>query len=157
MPGLTSTQAQAKLREVGRNEIQEQKASFFIKLGRWLVSPISLMLIAASVLSWLAGHVFDAIFILALLLLNVTVTFWQEWKADKAVATLRAQLLTKTRTLRDGTWQELSSMELVPGDLIRLALGDIVPADVALTESHNISVNQAAITGESLPQNKLAG
>ncbi|MCL5797740.1 MAG: plasma-membrane proton-efflux P-type ATPase [Patescibacteria group bacterium] len=152
--GLSSKEALEKLKTLGLNEIPEVKEKFITKLAKRFVSPISLMLLAASILS-LGGHkVFDFYFILFLLLLNVFIALWQESKADNAIAKLNQHLATKVMTLRDGTWQKIDSREIVPGDIIKLTTGNIIPGDGKVLDARSVTVNEAALTGESLPKDK---
>ena len=115
------------------------------------------MIEIAAILSAVVGHWDDLSIILILLLFNALVGFWQEYKAANALEALKKQLAVKSRALRDGKWQELAADQLVPGDIIRLRLGDIIPADVKLFGEGFLSVNQSALTGESLPVSKNAG
>lgn len=155
--GLTSKQAGQLLQRFGPNEIKEKRPGALLKFLKWLVSPIALMLLTAAFLSLVAKNVFDFWFILALMLLNFFVSYWQEHKADRAVASLQEKLAVKVKTLRDGNWAWLDSRQLVPDDIVNLGIGDIVPADVQILEASNLTVNQAALTGESLPKEKAEG
>ncbi len=111
----------------------------------------------AAILSAVVRHWDDLIIITVLLIFNALVGFWQEYKAANALEALKKNLALKARALRDGKWQEILAPQLVPGDVIRLRLGDIIPADVKLFEGDFLSVDQSALTGESLPVNKKAG
>jgi len=102
----------------------------------------------------IVGHWSDFIVILVLLLFNAGIGFWQEMKANSALDALKAQLALKARVLRDGKWNEIKAEEIVPGDLVKIRIGDIIPADMKLLEGDYVSVDQAALTGESLPVNK---
>lgn len=110
------------------------------------------MIEAAVVLSAIARHWPDFFIILLLLLANGVVGFWEESQAGNAIAALKAQLAIKTRVKRDGKWINPPARELVPGDVIRLRLGDIVPADARLLAGDPVEVDQSALTGESLPR-----
>lgn len=155
--GLTSIDAQKILADYGRNEIEQKQISLLTKILKWTLSPISLMLLGAAVLSLISGKVFDFYFILILLFLNAGISLWQEAKADDAIKKLEEHLATAVKAERDGLWQTIDSRLLVPGDLIELNLGNIVPADGKVLEAKNASVNEAALTGESLPKEKAAG
>ncbi len=155
--GLTSSEARDRLMQYGPNTIEEKKTLFIVKLFRWIVSPISLMLIAAAILSYVAGKYFDVWFIVGLMMLNLGVTFWQEHKADAAIEKLKEHLTTQVRVLRDGVWTAMPSSNIVPGDVIKLFGGNIVSADVQLQDIVHLSINDAAVTGESLPQEKKVG
>ena len=115
------------------------------------------MIEAAVILSAVAQHWPDFGIILLLLLANAVVGFWEEHQAGNAIAALKATLAIKARVKRDGKWVNPAARELVPGDAIRLRLGDIVPADARLLEGDEISVDQSALTGESLPATRKSG
>ena len=121
------------------------------------MSPISLMLFAAAFLSLLSDEVFDFYFILFLLFFNFIITFLQERKADNAIEKLKEKLDFPVEVLRDGKWVFVNSYFIVPDDIIKLASGDIVPADVEILEANELLINQAALTGESLSQKKHKG
>src|ERR1051325_7620659 len=112
------------------------------------------MIEAAAVLSAVVGHWADFIIITVLLLANAGVGFWEEFQAGNAIAALKATLALQARVQRDGVWQALPARELVPGDLIRLRMGDVIPADATLEVGDPIEVDQSALTGESLPVEK---
>jgi H+-transporting ATPase len=115
------------------------------------------MIEVAAVLSAVLGHWDDLAIILLMLFINAGVGFWQEFKADNAIALLKQRLALKARVERDGEWRDIEARLLVPGDLIAIKLGNIVPADVKLAEGAYLSVDQSALTGESLPVDKKAG
>lgn len=99
----------------------------------------------------------DFVGIVLLLFINSAIGFYEERNAGNAVKALMDSLAPKARVRRDGTWREIESAELVPGDIIAFKYGDVVPADCRLTDAVNVSIDQAALTGESLPQSKKAG
>ncbi len=115
------------------------------------------MIEVAAVLSLLVRHWIDFAIILVLLLYNAGIGFWQERKAANALSALKKGLAPKAHVKRDGTWSTIDAVDLVPGDIVRLRLGEIVPADVTLVEGDYISIDQAALTGESLPVTKKVG
>ncbi|MCL5258057.1 MAG: plasma-membrane proton-efflux P-type ATPase [Patescibacteria group bacterium] len=154
--GLSQSQAEAKLKEYGLNEIPSEKKNFFEKIFKWLISPISLMLLTAALISLVIGKIFNFFFILGLMVLNFSISFWQENKADRAIEKLNKQLNNQVKVYRDQKWQWLDSRFLAPEDLIELTIGDIVPADAKIVEAKNLSLNEAAVTGESLPKDKTA-
>ena len=123
----------------------------FLKLLTYFWGPIPWMIEAAAVLSALVRHWPDFFIILVLLVANAVVGFWEEFQAGNAIAALKAKLALQARVKRDGQWTTVPARELVPGDLIRLRLGDIVPADASLLEGDPVEVDQSALTGESLP------
>jgi H+-transporting ATPase len=155
--GLTSAEADRRLAQYGRNSLEQKKVNPFLKFLGYFWGPIPWMIEIAAVLSALVKHWVDLIIILVLLVFNAIVGFWQEYQAANAVEALKKQLALKARVKRDGKWMETNADTLVPGDILRLRLGDIVPADVKLTEGDYLSVDQSALTGESLPVDKKAG
>ena len=157
LTGLTAEEAARRLREQGPNEIEEKRENVIIKILRSFVSPITFMLLAASGLSLAAGRVFDFYFILALLALNVVVSLWHEWKTDNALEELRKKLSVSVTVLRDGTWREINSKLLVRGDVVECTVGNMVPADITIADAKNLQLNEAVLTGESLPKEKNTG
>ncbi len=155
--GLSSLEAQARLEKYGLNDVQERKIGLVKKFLAPLYSPISLMLLGAAVLSYFNGRVFDFYFIIALYFVNYSVQRWQEFKADKAIKELQSKLSFDVWTWRDDKWDYVNAKQLVPGDRIRLGLGSIIPADGTVLSAKNLSVNEAVLTGESLPKDKIAG
>jgi H+-transporting ATPase len=155
--GLTGAEAKQRLEKYGPNALQEKKQSALLKFLGYFWGPIPWMIEVAAVLSAVVRHWVDLIIISVLLLFNAVVGFWQEHQAANAVQALRKQLALKARVKRDGKWAEIDARDLVPGDIVRLRLGDIIPADVQLAEGDYLSVDQSALTGESLPVDKKAG
>ncbi len=155
--GLSKAEAAARLTEFGPNALVEKKVRPWVKFLGYFWGPIPWMIEVAAVLSAIVRHWPDFFIILALLLFNAGVGFWQEFKAANALAALKNQLALRARVLRDGQWSEIDAAELVPGDVVRLRLGDIIPADAKLIEGDYISVDQSALTGESLPVDKKTG
>lgn len=155
--GLSAAEAASRLQAVGPNELTVEKTSKGKMLFGYFWGPIPWMIEIAAVLSVINRDWMDFAIILALLIINAGIGFWQEYKASDALDALKAQLALKARVLRDGQWREVPARELVPGDVIRIRLGDVVPADTKLTEGEYLSIDQAALTGESLPVNKKPG
>jgi H+-transporting ATPase len=155
--GLTQIEAEKRLAQYGPNEIEEKKANPFLKFLTYFWGPIPWMIEAAVILSAIARHWPDFGIILLLLLANAVVGFWEERQAGDAVDALKAKLAVKARVKRDGKWINPPARELVPGDAIRLRLGDIVPADARLLAGDPVEVDQSALTGESLPATRNAG
>jgi H+-transporting ATPase len=149
--GLAQTEAQKRLTQYGPNEIAEKKTNPLLKFLTYFWGPIPWMIEVAVILSALVRHWPDFFIILVLLLSNAAVGFWEEYQAGNAIAALKAKLAVRTRVRRDGKWTALAARELVPGDVIRVRLGDIVPADARLLEGDPLEVDQSALTGESLP------
>jgi H+-transporting ATPase len=155
--GLAQADAAKLLVQIGPNEITEQKTNELLKFLSYFWGPIPWMIEAAVVLSAVARHWPDFGIILLLLVANAVVGFWEEHQAGNAIAALRAKLAIKARVERDGNWISLAARELVPGDVIRMRLGDIVPADARLLDGDSIEVDQSALTGESLPATRKSG
>ena len=155
--GLTEAEAKKRLMQFGPNEIAEKKTNEILKFLSYFWGPIPWMIEAAVILSAAAQHWPDFGIILLLLLANAVVGFWEEHQAGNAIAALKATLAIKARVKRDGKWVNPAARELVPGDSIRLRLGDIVPADARLLDGDEISVDQSALTGESLPATRKSG
>jgi H+-transporting ATPase len=152
--GLSSSEAEKRLQQYGPNEIQEKKANPLLKFLRYFWGPIPFMIEAAVVMSAIIQRWPDFAIILTLLMVNAIVGFWQEHKAGNAIELLKQRLAIKARVLRDGKWQEMSAGKLVPGDIARLRMGDIIPADVKLIDGDYLLTDESALTGESLPVEK---
>ncbi len=157
LQGLGSKEAAGLLVQYGPNELVERRVSPLRRLLGYFWGPIPWMIEVAALLSALVQHWADFWIIFTLLIFNAGVGFWQEYSAGNAVAALKKQLALKARVVRDGRWQVIDARRLVPGDVIRLRLGDVVPADVELIEGDYLSVDQSALTGESLPVSKRVG
>jgi len=155
--GLTQAEAQKRLTQYGPNEIEEKKTNPILKFLSYFWGPIPWMIEAAVILSGVLRHWPDFGIILLLLLANAVVGFWEERQAGNAIAALKATLAIKARVKRDGKWVTPPARELVPGDVIRLRLGDIVPADARLLAGDSVEVDQSALTGESLPATRKPG
>jgi len=155
--GLSQLEAEERLKLYGPNEIVEKKTNQFFKFLTYFWGPIPWMIEAAVILSAVARHWPDFGIILLLLMANAIVGFWEEHQAGNAVAALMAKLAINAQVKRDEKWITLASRELVPGDVIRVRLGDIVPADSRLLEGDSIEVDQSALTGESLPITRKTG
>jgi H+-transporting ATPase len=155
--GLRQVEAQKRLIQYGPNEIEEKKTNLFLKFLTYFWGPIPWMIEVAVVLSGVVRHWPDFFIILVLLFSNAVVGFWEEYQAGNAIAALKAKLAIKSRVKRDGKWITPAARKLVPGDVIRMRLGDIVPADARLLEGDPIEVDQSALTGESLPATRKPG
>ena len=149
--GLSQAEAQKRLAQYGPNEIKEEKTNAFLKFLTYFWGPIPWMIEAAVILSGIVRHWLDFFIILLLLCSNAVVGFWEEHQAGNAIAALKAKLAINAKVKRDGKWVTPKASELVPGDVIRLRLGDIVPADARLLAGDPVEVDQSALTGESLP------
>jgi H+-transporting ATPase len=155
--GLTQAEAQKRLAQYGPNALEEKQANAFLKFLGYFWGPIPWMIEAAVILSAVARHWPDFFIILTLLVANALVGFWEEHQAGNAIAALKAKLAIKARVKRDGNWVNPAARDLVPGDVIRVRLGDIVPADARLLDGDPIEVDQSALTGESLPAERKSG
>jgi H+-transporting ATPase len=155
--GLSRSEAEQRLQRFGRNALQEHRVSPVLKFLSYFWGPIPWMIEAAAVLSALVRHWEDFAIIAVMLMLNAVVGFWEEFKADNAIALLKQKLALQARVLRDGQWADMEAAALVPGDVVAVKLGNIVPADLHLASGDFLSVDQSALTGESLPVDKKAG
>jgi H+-transporting ATPase len=149
--GLSQAEAQKRLAQYGPNKIEEKKTNPILKFLTYFWGPIPWMIEAAVILSGVVRHWLDFFVILLLLCSNAVVGFWEEHQAGNAIEALKAKLAVKAKVKRDGKWIDPNASDVVPGDVIRLRLGDIVPADARLLEGDSIEVDQSALTGESLP------
>jgi H+-transporting ATPase len=155
--GLTQAEAAKRLAQYGPNEIVEKKTNPILKFLTYFWGPIPWMIEAAVILSGVVRHWPDFFIILVLLVSNAVVGFWEERAAGNAIEALKAKLAIKARVKRDGKWINPPARELVPGDVIRMRLGDIVPADARLLDGDPVAVDQSALTGESLPAERKPG
>jgi H+-transporting ATPase len=155
--GLSSAEAAERLATYGPNELTEKKVNPFLKFLSYFWGPIAWMIEAAAILSALVHHWEDLIIIVVLLVGNAMVGFWEEYQAGNAIAALKAQLALQARVRRDGAWKLIAARDLVPGDVVRLRLGDIIPADAKLIDGGPVEIDQSALTGESLPVERTKG
>ncbi len=155
--GLTEAEATRRLAQYGGNALAEHHVSALERLARFFWGPIPWMIEIAAVLSAVLGHWGDLAIILAMLFINAGVGFWQEYKADNAIALLKQRLALKARVKRDGAWKDVEARLLVPGDVVLVKLGNVVPADMKLIDGDYLSVDQSALTGKSLPVDKKVG
>ncbi len=152
--GLNSEKVKELQKKFGFNEIKEKEKTFLGKLFKKIFSPIPLMIETALLLSAVVSHWSDFWIILILLLVNLSVDFFQERKAKKALDVLKENLAPTAIVLRNGKFSEIDARELVPGDIVKLSIGDIAPADGKILELKDTLFNQSTITGESLPVEK---
>jgi len=155
--GLSQAEATKRLTQYGPNAIAEKESNEFLKFLSYFWGPIPWMIEAAVILSAAVRHWLDFGVILLLLCSNAVVGFWEEHQAGNAIAALKSKLAVKARVLRDGKWSDPNASDLVPGDIIRMQLGDIVPADARLLAGDPIEVDESALTGESLPAERKPG
>ncbi|KXS21078.1 plasma-membrane proton-e [Gonapodya prolifera JEL478] len=165
LQGLTSDEAAKRLTDFGLNEIPEKKTNPFLKFGMYFWGPLPWLIELACVVSGVVGDWTDFGIILALLFVNAVIGYYEEAKAENALDALKNTLALKSRVWRDGRLGEIESNHLVPGDIVALRLGDIVPADVRLLglsttgepTTSPLHIDQSALTGESLPVTKDKG
>jgi H+-transporting ATPase len=155
--GLTSAEAESRLQKYGANAIEEKKVSPWKMFLSYFWGPMPWMIEAAAVMSLLVRDWVDLLIILVLLLFNAFLGFSHEREAASALDALKSALSEEAQVLRDGKWQSVLAKILVPGDIVRIRLGDVVPADLKLVEGDYIDADQSALTGESLPVAKKAG
>ncbi|XLR42122.1 hypothetical protein S83_026782 [Arachis hypogaea] len=159
--GLSQDEGASRLQVFGPNKLEEKKESKFLKFLGFMWNPLSWVMEAAAIMAIALANGGgrppdwqDFVGIIALLFINSTISFIEENNAGNAAAALMAGLAPKTKVLRDGKWTEQDAAILVPGDIISIKLGDIIPADARLLEGDALSVDQSALTGESLPVTK---
>lgn len=156
--GLTTAEAQQLLLEYGPNVIDEEQGvrTWQLLLGQfsnWLV----VMLLIAAVISFLLGEVVETVVVVLLVILSALLGFFQEYQAEKSMRELRKLVAFKSRVLRDGEWLTISSKKIVPGDVVKLRIGDIIPADLEVIDEDGMSANESVLTGESAPVEKRVG
>jgi len=155
--GLTTQEAKERLVTVGPNEqTPARRAAGLIQMLLLFTNPLVIMLLIVSIVSVFVGEIVNASIIALMVVVSIVINFVQTWHSQRAAERLRGQVAPTATMLRDGQWRELPWREVVPGDVIRLAAGDLVPADARLLHTTDLHVNQAALTGESLPVEKEA-
>ena len=155
--GLSSQEVQSRLATYGPNELAEkQKRTGFVEILYHLRNPLVLILLIAALISGFVGDVTDAVIIFFIVLLSIVLDVYQETKAQNAAEALKERVTTKATVLRDGVKQEVKLSEIVPGDIVYLIAGDLVPADCRLISTKDLNLNQSALTGEAFPVEKNA-
>lgn len=155
--GLTGEEARKRLDKYGPNDTTGTKReSGLVQFLRLFLNPLILILLLASLISAILGDPVDASIIFIIVMSSNILNFVQTYRSQKAVDKLRASVAPTATALRDGKWIEIQSRDLVPGDMIRLTAGDMVPADARLVQTTDLQVQQAALTGESQPVEKTA-
>ena len=157
LDGLSKHDVDIRLAKYGYNELAEKKENPVLKFLSYFWGPIPIMIIVAAILSAVLRHWPDLGIILALLVVNAVVGFREEYQAGNAIAALKQKLAVQSNVKRDGKWATIPARELVPGDIIRLRIGSIIPADARLLEGDPVQVDQSALTGESLPVEHKSG
>jgi Mg2+-importing ATPase len=155
--GLSGVEAAKRLKEDGPNEpAPVRRLSALRQLLQLVANPLVVILLVAGTLAGALGQRVDAVIIVTMVVLGVTINFWQSYRSAQAVEQLRSSVVPSATVLRDGAWIETPLRDVVRGDLFRLSAGDMVPADARLMESRDLSVQQSMLTGESLPADKDA-
>jgi H+-transporting ATPase len=155
--GLSAAQVRERLARFGANEIEEREEPLWHRVFRRFWGPIPWMIEAAAILSAVVQKWDDFAIITVMLLVNAGLDFMQEHRALNALKALKARLANEVVALRDGAFATIAARELVPGDIVKLRIGNVIPADVQLLEGEYLSIDQSALTGESLPVAKKAG
>jgi H+-transporting ATPase len=155
--GLASASAAERLKLVGPNALDEHETPAILKFLSYFWGPIPWMIEVALVLSLIVGDYSDVAIIALLLLVNAGIGFWEEFKAGSAIKALKAKLALTSKAKRDGAWAEVPAADLVPGEVIHVKFGDVVPADAKIISCVNVAADQSSLTGESLPVAKDAG
>jgi Ca2+-transporting ATPase len=154
--GLSAAEATERLRKIGANELQEGKKKSIVKMLLSQFKDIMiLILLIAAVISGFLGDFTDTVVIVLIVFLNAILGFYQEYRADKAMQALKKMSVTQAKVLRNKQLMTLPATKLVPGDVILLETGNAVPADVRLMESIHLKTEEAALTGESQPIDKI--
>ena len=157
LTGLSTTEAKKRLEQYGLNALVEKKKSLWEKFGKFFWGPMPWMIESAALMSIIVNDWLDFYIIMALLLFNAGLGFWHEHQAENALDALKSALAQEAQAMRDSSWQTVQASSLVPGDLVRVRLGNIVPADMKLIDGEYLDVDQSALTGESLPVSKKQG
>jgi Mg2+-importing ATPase len=155
--GLSTTEARLRLTKIGPNEpVSSRRTSGLVQILFLFINPLAIILLVASAISAAVGEVLNAIIIALMVLLSAALNFVQTYRSQRAVERIRREVAPTASVLRDGNWTDIPRRELVPGDVIKLTAGDLVPADAWLFAVRDLHVQQAALTGESLPVSKEA-
>ncbi|CAN1259099.1 ATPase 7, plasma membrane-type [Linum perenne] len=162
--GLTLDEVEKRLQLFGHNKLEEKRENKILKFLSFMWNPLSWVMEAAAIMAIALAHgdnkptdYHDFVGIILLLIINSSISFVEENNAGNAAAALMARLAPKAKILRDGKWKEEDAGELVPGDIISIKLGDIIPADARLLEGDPLKIDQSALTGESLPVTRAPG
>jgi len=156
--GLSAEEAEARLEQYGPNEVaREKRTSFLMRLWDNAKNPLVILLMVLGLVSYLTGDIRATAMIAVMVLLGIVLRFVQEARADRAAEKLKAMVSTTATVMRAGDRREVALKELVPGDIVLLSAGDMVPADIRVLTAKDLFVNQATLTGESMPVEKSAG
>lgn len=155
--GLSTAEARLRLSRIGPNEpVAPRRASSLLQILLLFVNPLAIILLVASAISAALGEIINASIIVLMVLLSAALNFVQTYRSQRAVERIRKEVSPQAVVLRDGSWMNIPRREVVPGDVIKLGAGDLVPADAVLIKARDLHVQQAALTGESLPVKKEA-
>jgi Mg2+-importing ATPase len=155
--GLSSAEAAARLASVGPNDPTPRSGqSLTVELLFLFLNPLVVILLIAALVSGLLGQFADAVIVFAMVLIGVAMNFTQTFRSRRAIEDLRERVAPTATVMRDGAWGEFARRDVVPGDVVRLGAGDLVPADARLLSSRDLFVHEAALTGESMPAEKEA-
>ncbi|HEY6802010.1 MAG TPA: magnesium-translocating P-type ATPase [Pyrinomonadaceae bacterium] len=155
--GLTTTEARQRLNQIGPNEpVVSRRTSSLVQILLLFLNPLAIILLVASAVSAAVGEILNASIIALMVFLSAALNFIQTYRSQRAVERIRKEVAPTASVLRDGIWSQIPRRELAPGDVIRLTSGDLVPADAVLFQSRDLHVQEAALTGESLPVEKVA-
>ncbi len=153
--GLSSDEAQKLLQTYGPNELgDKRKSGLLYEIVPLFTSPLVLILLVASIVSAWLGQTINAVLIALMVFLSASINFVQSYRSNQGIEKLRLKVALTATVFRDGTWQQLLRSAIVPGDLVKLAAGNLVPADARLISANDLHVNEASLTGESLPVEK---
>jgi Mg2+-importing ATPase len=156
--GLTAAEAARRLAIDGANEpVVVRRRTLVAQVLRLFANPLVVILLVASVVSASLGQVADAVIIATIIGVSITLDFWQSYRSHRAAEALRSMVAPRATVSRDGAWVDIPMREVVPGDLVRLSAGDLVPADGRLLDVRDLSMQESALTGESLPADKAIG
>lgn len=156
--GISSAEAAARLQRYGTNELREQRSLSRVRvLWNQLRSPLLLLLVFAAGASAFTGEWIDASIVLAIVAVTVTIGYTREYSAEAAAAALRARVRTQTQVIRDGVARAAPMEQIVPGDVVLLSAGSLVPADGVILEATDCFVSEAVLTGENFPTQKRPG
>jgi Mg2+-importing ATPase len=154
--GLAGDEARRRLATFGPNQVEAKRTTAFDILLRQLANPFLILLVSTAVLAFFLGDRSDALIILGIIALSVGLSFVNEYRSEQAVADLRARVRREAVVARDGKLTPVPVADLVPGDVVELAVGGIVPADLRLLDVHDLECDESALTGESVPADKTA-
>ncbi|MEN6524596.1 MAG: HAD-IC family P-type ATPase, partial [Anaerolineaceae bacterium] len=155
--GLSEVEATARQEKYGPNEVaKEERKTWYMSLWNNVKNPLVILLVVLGVITFITGDIRATIMIMVMVLLGIVLRYVQERRADTAAEKLQAMVNTTATIIRDGKRHEIPLKELVPGDIVTLSAGDMVPADVRVLSSKDLFINQSALTGESLPVEKYA-